>query len=272
MAEEKKLSKRALLKSYINWCFYHLCSFSFDRMQGFGFCQSMMPIIKELYPEDKEEQINGLKRHTVFYNTEPIIGAVVPGIIAGLEENRANGSDIDDNTINGLKAGLMGPLAGIGDSFFQGLLCPILLSLGISFAAGGSIAGPLFYIIVFLVFVMAFTYIIFHRGYKLGVNSISLFLGENAKAIQNSLRVLGLIVIGGIAAEFIDLGIAVEIPVEGGEVVSIQSFIDSVFPRLIPLGVLFLAWFLIGKKNAKSTTLILGVLVVAIIGVLLGIF
>jgi len=268
---EKKLSKKALTSSYINWSFYHLCAFSFDRMQAFGFCQSMMPLIKELYPNDEKEQIKALQRHSVFYNTEPIIGAIVPGIIAAMEENRANGMSIDDGAINGLKAGLMGPLAGIGDSFFQGLLCPILLSLGISFAAGGSIMGPLFYVVTMLAFVVIFTYWAYFRGYKLGVDSIGLFLGEKAKAIQSALKVLGLLVIGGIAASFIGLQLAIEIPIEGGDVVSIQSFIDTIFPNFLALGVLVLFWYLIVKKRTKPTTLILGVLVVATAGVLLGI-
>jgi len=188
-----------------------------------------------------------------------------------MEENKANGSDIDDGVINGIKAGLMGPLAGIGDSFFQGLLCPILLSIGISFAAGGSAVGPIFYFVTMLAFVVIFTYWIFQRGYKFGVSSINLFMGENAKAVQTAMKFLGLIIIGAIAAEFIGLGIAYEIPVEGGEVVSIQSFIDGVFPSLLPLGALYLVWHLIVKKQVKPTTMILWIVAISAVGVFLGI-
>ncbi|MCB7430534.1 PTS system mannose/fructose/sorbose family transporter subunit IID, partial [Erysipelatoclostridium ramosum] len=76
--------------------------------------------------------------------------------VAALEENRANGAEIDDGMINGVKVGLMGPLSGIGDSFFQGLMCPIFLSIGISLAADGSIVGPLFYIFTMFPLIVAF--------------------------------------------------------------------------------------------------------------------
>lgn len=154
---EKKLSKKTLFKSYINWSFFHLTSLGFERMEAFGFLHSMMPIIKELYGADKEEEIKALKRHSVFYNVEPILGTVVPGIVAALEENRANGAAIDDEMINGVKVGLMGPLSGIGDSFFQGLLAPIFLSIGISLSEGGSVLGPLFYIFTMFPFIVFFS-------------------------------------------------------------------------------------------------------------------
>ena len=100
--EQKKLKKSTLMKSYLNWSFFHLTSLGFERMEAFGFLHSMLPIIKELYGDDKEEEIKALKRHSVFQNVEPILGSVVPGIVAALEENRANGAEIDDGMINGV--------------------------------------------------------------------------------------------------------------------------------------------------------------------------
>ena len=243
---EIKLSKKALFRCYANWSFFHLCSFSYERMEAFGFCQSMMPVIKELYPNNKEEETKALMRHTVFYNTEPVIGAMVPGIVAGIEETKANGADVDDDIINGVKAGLMGPLAGIGDSLFQGLVGPILLSIGISLAASGSVAGPLFYLLTFLPILLAFSYWIFDKGYKMGADSVNLFLGEKSKAVQNAMKVLGLIVIGGIGASYINFALNINVAVEGGSV-SVQSFLDGVFPKFLPLLVLYLVWLLMVK-------------------------
>jgi mannose/fructose/N-acetylgalactosamine-specific phosphotransferase system component IID len=91
-----------------------------------------------------------LRRHASFYNTEPQIGAIVNGMALGLEEKKANGEPIDGETINTLKVGLMGPIAGIGDSMIPGMLIPILLSIGMALAAGGNILGPLFYTVAWL--------------------------------------------------------------------------------------------------------------------------
>ena len=111
---EKKLTKKTLNKSFHNWYYGNLTCFSQEHMQTFGYLCSMLPIVEELYSK-KEDQENAMKTYTAFFNTEPQIGSVIVGITAGLEEARASGAeDVDDETINGLRAGLMGPLAGIG--------------------------------------------------------------------------------------------------------------------------------------------------------------
>ena len=144
---EKKLSKKALNKSFRNWYYGHLTCFSQEHMQTFGYLCAMLPLVEELY-ETKEEQKKAMDTYTAFFNTEPQVGSVIVGITAGLEEARANGNeDVDSETINGLRAGLMGPIAGIGDSLLVGTLIPILLGIALGLSSGGSIVGPIFYIV-----------------------------------------------------------------------------------------------------------------------------
>ena len=113
---EKKLSKKALNKSFRNWAYGNLTCFSQEHMQTFGYLCAMLPLVEELY-DTKEEQKEAMNTYTAFFNTEPQVGSIIVGITAGLEEAKANGNeDIDAEAINGIRAGLMGPLAGIGDS------------------------------------------------------------------------------------------------------------------------------------------------------------
>lgn len=79
---------------------------------------------------------------TVFFNTTPAVCGPVIGVTAAMEEARANGAEIDDGTINGIKVGLMGPLAGVGDPLVWGTLRPITAALGASLALSGNILGP----------------------------------------------------------------------------------------------------------------------------------
>ena len=144
----KKVSKKSLNSSFWRWFYGNLTCFSHEHMQTFGYMWSMLPIIQELY-ETKDEQAEKLQTYYPFFNTEPQIGSIVVGITAGLEEARANGAEeIDDEMINGIRAGLMGPLAGIGDSLIVGTYIPVLLGIALGLAEGGSIIGPLFYIVV----------------------------------------------------------------------------------------------------------------------------
>ena len=101
-------------------------------MQTFGYLASMLPIVEELLSEKRRSKQRQCILYTAFFNTEPQLGALIVGITAGLEEARANGADgVDDETINGLRAGLMGPVAGIGDSLIVGTLIPIILGIAL---------------------------------------------------------------------------------------------------------------------------------------------
>ena len=119
MADRKKISKKTLAKAFHHWYYGHLTCFSQEHMQTFGYLTSMLPIVEEMY-DTKEEQKDAMQTYTAFFNTEPQLGSLVVGITAGLEEARANGDAVDGETINGMRAGLMGPIAGIGDSLVVG--------------------------------------------------------------------------------------------------------------------------------------------------------
>lgn len=96
---EKKLSKKALAKSFRNWYYGHLTCFSQEHMQTFGYLCAMLPLVEELY-ETKEEQKEALKTYSAFFNTEPQLGTVIVGMTAGLEEAKANGEEIDGEMID----------------------------------------------------------------------------------------------------------------------------------------------------------------------------
>lgn len=134
MAEKNYL--KALNKSFRNWAYGNLTCFSQEHMQTFGYLCAMLPLVEELY-DTKEEQKEAMNTYTAFFNTEPQVGSIIVGITAGLEEAKANGNeDIDAEAINGIRAGLMGPLAGIGDSLVVGTLIPILLGIALGLSTG----------------------------------------------------------------------------------------------------------------------------------------
>ena len=192
----KKVSKKSLNSSFWRWFYGNLTCFSHEHMQTFGYMWSMLPIIQELY-ETKDEQAEKLQTYYPFFNTEPQIGSIVVGITAGLEEARANGAEeIDDEMINGIRAGLMGPLAGIGDSLIVGTYIPVLLGIALGLAEGGSIIGPLFYIVVWNVTSIFFQKWIYNKGYELGGSAVEVIVGEQATALRESVIVMGQVIVG----------------------------------------------------------------------------
>ena len=145
MAEVVKVSKSTQKKSILNWFLSCAVGGNYEFMHGVGFMYSMVPVVKELYPNDVEKQKETLTRHLTFLNTEPEVGTVIHGVTIAMEEQVAAGADCDADQIVGLKSALMGPLAGIGDSLIQGIIIPIVLALCIDLTNNGLVLGPIIY-------------------------------------------------------------------------------------------------------------------------------
>ncbi|MFV0406326.1 MAG: PTS system mannose/fructose/sorbose family transporter subunit IID [Propioniciclava sp.] len=265
----RKLSKRTLRKSWFSWFVGNLSSMSFEWLEAFGFAQSMSHVFKELYPNNREEMIAGLKRQSTFYNTEPQVGSLINGIAVGLEEERASGGEVDDEMINGVKVGLMGPLAGIGDAMIPGMYIPLLLSIAMGMAAGGNPAGPLFYIVVFLSSMTALSYWCYMKGYELGGRSIDFLVGDSAQRVRNSFNLLGALVVGGVAASYVNVTTEFAFPSGGEEPINVDETLNGIFPNLLGMLLVISCWWLMAKRRwsalkVMGVLLLLAVILVAI--------
>ncbi|MFZ7350179.1 PTS system mannose/fructose/sorbose family transporter subunit IID, partial [Klebsiella pneumoniae] len=136
-----------------SWLYYYIVAemgISYERLQALGFTTALLPILQKLYP-DQEDLKQAIKRHLVFYNTEAVYGAPINGIVIAMEEQKARGADIDDDTITGIKTGLMGPMAGIGDSIDWATLKPIIFGLAVTLSTNGSVLGAFFLLLLPLI-------------------------------------------------------------------------------------------------------------------------
>ena len=268
----KELSKKTLTKSFHNWYYGNLTCFSQEHMQTFGYLCSMLPIVEELY-DKKEDQAKSMKTYTAFFNTEPQIGTVVVGITAGLEVARANGAaDVDDETINGLRAGLMGPIAGIGDSLVVGTLIPVLLGIALGLSKGGNVAGALFYIVVWNLLVYFGMRFAFFKGYQLGDKAVEFLVGPKGQALRKAISVVGGMVIGAVAATWVSVKTSFQLGSKDAPYLILQEKLDSVYPGILTAGVIVLCWWLMAKKNLSPIKTMLLLVVIAFIGVILGFF
>lgn len=270
---EKKLSKKALSKSFHNWYWGHLTCFSQEHMQTFGYLHAMLPLCEELY-DNEDDKAKAMNTYTAFFNTEPQLGSVIVGMTAGLEESRANGDEsVDDETINGLRAGLMGPIAGIGDSLVVGTVIPILLGIAMGMSGGGSPLGAIFYIIVWNLFAYFGMRYLYNTGYKLGGQAVSFLVGAQGEAIRDAVSTLGGFVIGAVSATWVSVTTAFKLVNDAGETyLSLQSKLDEVFPGLLTAVVIILCWWLMAKKKRSPIQVMLILVVVALAGCFIGFF
>ena len=273
MAEnKKKISKKTLNKSFNLWFWGALTCFSQEHMQTFGYLSSMLPIIKELYP-DKKEQQEKIHAYTAFFNTNPMLGSVIIGTTASMEEARANGKGIDGETINDMRAGLMGPIAGIGDSLIDGTLIPILLGLALGMSQNGSPVGAIFYIIVWDLIAYFGQRFLYFRGYKLGDKAVSILVGKQGKAIRHAISIIGGMVVGGVLASWVNVTTSLQLKDSTGKVfLNLQKQLDSIFPGLLTVIVTLLCWWLMAKKHVSAIWAMIILIGVALVGVLVGFF
>lgn len=263
MVEIKKISKKTLTKSFHHWYYGHLTCFSQEHMQTFGYLTSMLPIIEELY-NDKESQKKAMQTYTAFFNTEPQLGTIVVGVTAGLEEARANGESVDDEAINGMRAGLMGPIAGIGDSLIVGTLIPVLLGIALGLSTDGSPVGAIFYIIVWNLlayFGMKFAYF---KGYELGDKAVEFLVGPQGIAIRKAIGIVGGMVIGAVAATWVSVKTSFQLGSAKHPYLVLQNQLDAVYPGLLTAIFIVFCWWLMAKKNMSPIKVMLLLVVIAI--------
>lgn len=197
-------------------------SWNYERMQNGGWCYSIIPAIKKLYP-NKEDQAAALKRHLEFYNTHPYVSSPVMGVTLALEEERANGAEVEDSAIQGVKVGMMGPLAGVGDPVFWYTVRPILGALGASLAMGGSIIGPLLFFIAWNVIRMAFEWYTQEFGYKVGASIAQDLSGGLLGKVTEGASILGMFIIGALVERWVSISFT---PVVSSVTQSEGAYID----------------------------------------------
>ena len=268
------LTRRDVFQAWLRWLFFSHACWNWERMQGLGFAHSMTPIIKKLY-KTKSDISAALKRHLVFFNTQPDIGGVIHGVVIAMEEERAAGADISDDAINALKTGLMGPMAGIGDTIQQGIVIPIALAIGMSIALGGrvsaettsgSVLGPVVYLILVAAFVWGVGWLVWWQGYRQGRSAVTNILKSGTlNRVITGAGVLGNFIIGALAVGFVSLSTAVAFNI-GGTPFHLQDVINSFMPNLLPLLLVLLLWWLMAKKNVSPTLLMGIIIIVSVLG------
>jgi len=257
----RHVSRRVLYGAWVRWLLFLHASYNYERLQGLGFAHAMKPVIEALY-RSRADRAAALTRHLVLFNTEPQFGALVPGAVVALEEERAAGADISDETINGVKSGLMGPLAGVGDSLIQGLITPLLLSIGISLAQQGHLAGPVLYAVAISGVIIGSSYAFWTLGYRWGRAAVARILASGlVQAVSDGAAIVGMTVVGALVPSLVQFQLLATVAA-GQAVVSLQGdVLDPILHSMLPLLVTALVWALLARR--VSSLWVIGLLFVA---------
>ncbi len=276
---EKKISEKTFKKSFTTWFFWNGTSQQAERIVGNCFCHAMCPVIEELY-ETKEDRAAAMKRHLGLFNTEQQVGSICLGIAQGMEESYANGVGTEEAIVE-TKVALIGPTSAIGDSLWVATIIPLLLTICLTLASTITTApwiGPLVYLVVYPIGTCIISWKLYKLGYKAGLEGIQRFMASGKlNMLMSAAAILGLIVVGALTASFvtctlnIDIKTVSETMIDGvmtpvtSSVLNLDNLLNSVFPKIVPLGLTLLIYNLYAKKNWKPIAvmaLILGLAVV----------
>lgn len=302
MTEQIKLSKSDRQKVWWRSQFLQ-GSWNYERMQNMGWAYALIPALKKLYTT-KEDRAAALERHMEFFNTHPYVAAPIIGVTLALEEEKASGTPVEDKAIQGVKIGMMGPLAGIGDPVFWFTVRPILGALGASLASAGNILGPIIFFVGWNLIRMSFLWYTQELGYKSGKEITKDMSGGILQDITKGASILGMFILAVLVKRWVAINFTVDLPkktlsegayinfpkdhVSGqqlhdilGQVQSglsldkwqpqtLQGQLDSLIPGLAGLLLTFFCMWLL-KKKVSPITIIIGLFIVGILARLAGV-
>lgn len=245
-----RLTKGDIQKVYVRNLFGLQLGWNYEKMQGLGYAYVIMPVLKRLYANDPEKMKRALKMQLGYFNTTPGMSHLIIGADMALEEEL--GIEAEE-VVTGLKTGLMGPFAGVGDTLFIAIYRAIVFSIAAYIALQGNPVGlvvPLLACAAVMWLRYKFTYIGYNSGRKLATG-----FADTIAPITEAASILGLTVVGALIPSVIKYQTNLQFTM--GEVTFlVQDMLDKVLPCLLPLGIVMLSYWLLGKKKIDSTKLI----------------
>lgn len=260
---DSKLTRKELMQIFWRSCMLD-SSWNYERQQNIGYSFAMTPIVKKLYKDGSPEQARAYARGLDFMAVTPQISTLLMGINAAMEEENANNSDFDESSIAAVKASLMGPLAGIGDSLIAGTLRIIATGIAIGFSQQGSLLGPIMLLLIFNVpgFLLRFFGLKF--GYRYGASFIkNAASGGMMEKVTFAASVVGLMAIGGMVASYVSLDLPFVVGV-GEFAQPLTGYFDMIMPCLVQLALFWFMYWLLGRKNVKTVWVLVATIVVCI--------
>lgn len=228
-------------------------TWNYERQMHLGYCYALLPVLKKLYKG--QELADAMTRHMEFYNTTPFIITFPLGISAAQEEKCVlDPAHVDKTSVSTVKTAMMGPIAGIGDSFFWGTLRILATGVGASLALQGNILGPLLFLLIYNVPHFVMRYMGTFLGYNLGTSFLSkLEASGSMQLLTYGASIIGLMVAGSMTAEMVYM--TLNIPVGVGETATdLQTILDGILPGIMPLAVFGIVYWLL-KKGVKPLPL-----------------
>lgn len=231
--DDRKMLNRIFLRSF---SVFASCAGGSVKAGADGWLYSIQPALNRYYAGDAKKHSEAMKRHTTWYNITQNVGTFAMGLVASMERENAQHDDFDTESIDGIKVSLMGPMSGIGDAIFWGVLRVIAAGIGINLAMSGSPLGAIMFLLIYNIPSVLCRYFMTYLGFQMGTSFISqLYEGGLMKLITKATSTVGLVMIGAMTAANVNFNTILSIPVQDADPIMIQTYLDSIFKGIVPL-------------------------------------
>lgn len=266
--DDRKMLNKIFLRSF---SVFASCAGGSVKAGADGWLYSVQPALNRYYADDAKKRAEAMSRHTTWYNITQNVGTFAMGLVASMERENAQHDDFDTESIDGIKISLMGPMSGIGDAIFWGVLRVIAAGIGINLAMSGSPLGALMFLLIYNIPSVLCRYFMTYLGFQMGTSFISqLYEGGLMKLITKATSTVGLVMIGAMTAANVNFNTILSIPVQDADPIMVQTYLDSIFKGIVPLGLTLLCLWLL-KKNVNVNWILLSVMVFALVLGLVGV-
>jgi mannose/fructose/N-acetylgalactosamine-specific phosphotransferase system component IID len=204
-----------------------------------------------------------------------------------MEEQLANGVGTPES-IQEAKVALIGPTSAIGDSLWVATIIPLLLTIALTISQSLTATpwvGPVLYMLVYPLGTYLLSWKIFRTGYKAGLEGVQQFMASGQlDKIMEAVTILGLLVVGALTASFVNASLNIDVKTAAKvfdaatqtytdgviSVFNLDKLLNSVFPKIVPLALTLLVYYLYTKKNWKPIAIMGLILILAVIVTVIG--
>ncbi|WP_010238497.1 PTS system mannose/fructose/sorbose family transporter subunit IID [Clostridium arbusti] len=264
--EERKLLKKMFWRSFTLYS-----SVSPAKQGGSGFCYSLMPFINKFYPDSKDRK-EALTRQMSYFSATIPLSTFIMGLTASMEKENSIRDDFDTTSINAVKSSLMGPISGIGDSIFWGVIRVIAAGVAVSMGQSGNVLAPIIFLLLFNIPAIVIKYYATFLGYSLGSKYIEkLYASGLINILTKAASIVGLIMVGGMTSQMVIFKTTVQFKMGGTSVLNLQNMLDQIFVGIVPLAITLICFYLMRNKKVSINILLIGVIILGILLSALGI-
>lgn len=245
-------------------------NFNMTKMEANCFTNTMAPAIEQVYVDDPEGKREAYLRHQAFFNTHAVALDFIAGLSYALEKDCAEGK-VPGQTIEAIKASLMGPTAGMFDSLFFNCLRVIGAGIAIGLCSQGNIAGTFIFILLYGVTQSILKWFLLKAGYTLGTSFIdSVYNSGLMQVATKAASILGVMMVGCMTATTVGFPLNWTVTIGDTSLVVLDLF-ESIYPGILSVAIVLIMLAFI-KKGIRPIVLIFGLLIFCLLGAAVGIF